>query len=434
MKTRALSGASTLALAFLIGLAPAQAGQLSSGDFNKLKKRLAMAAQQGNVTELERAADELISDDSERAVELLLGTAMAVPQGKVFGLVTNALARMTGDEATEAMVKTIEKRSGHPGAKILCIDALARRSDHRSGEALGAALSDRRPEVIRAALTAIQQRKATQAVDALIDLYGSVQGKDTLLQTEVEDALKAITGQYFDTVADWKKFWAVAKDRPQTGGSALTPVTTSERSRDRPTFFGSEIASNRLVFVIDVSGSMEGDRLQKMKDALKACIDALGPQPAPRQSDDGGGSRTRGDSSEARRVGRPTSRFTIVSYSNVVKVWEQNLQLATPKAIEKAKAFVDGLKATGTTFTLTAMLQAFEVQGADAIVLLSDGMPTETNDKGEMIGVDEIMEKIDGTNRFKKWRVDTFGFAGAGVDAFMKQLAEKHGGTYTVVH
>ena len=82
------------------------------------------------------------------------------------------------------------------------------------------------------------------------------------------------------------------------------------------------------------------------------------------------------------------------------------------------------------------MLNGFEVKGADAIVLLSDGMPTETDNKGETISTETILEEVDAKNRFMKWRVDTFGFEGmpgGSLSQFMRDLAEAHGGKFTPI-
>ena len=72
------------------------------------------------------------------------------------------------------------------------------------------------------------------------------------------------------------------------------------------------------------------------------------------------------------------SRFTIVAYSDSMRVWNKKLQPATPAAKKKALEFVSGMQASGLTHTLSALKLGLEVKGADAIVLLSDGMPTES--------------------------------------------------------
>jgi hypothetical protein len=403
----------TLLTVFLAG--PLAAGELTKGGFKKLKKTIKVAIAQKDGDALAGAIADIANDDSKAAADLILKAALAVPTGKVFTATAVALARMTSSEAVEAMSARVRKKGGHAGVKILCIDGLAEHSDATSGEALGAALSDKRPEVLRAAVAAIKKRKETEAVPGLIDLLERLRKKpDMLLLNEVNTALADITGRYFEAIEDWRKFWEVKKGsfRPGTGDALPAGAKkTGERDGDgskAPTFFGTEVRSERLVFVIDTSGSMEGDRLAKCKEQLKGCIKGLSPR----------------------------SRFTLVSFSHTMKVWSPKLMAANPKNKERAYGFVDGLKASGNTFTLTALMNGFEVEGADAMVLLSDGMPTETDNKGETITDATILEKVDGENRFKKWRIDTFGFegvAGGSLSKFMRELAEANGGTFTPI-
>lgn len=408
LKTTPFAVVLTLALA-----ATASAGDLSPSGFKKLKRTIKVAIANRDEDALAQAITDLANDDSKAAVDLILKAALAVPGGKVFVATADALEAMQSDGALKVINGRVSKKGGHPGVKILCIDGLAGHDDDATGAALGAALVDKRPEVLRAALAAIRKRKqsAGKAVPGLIDLLERL-GKhpDKLIHNQVNTALAEITGKYFEKIEDWRKYWEVKKAsfRPQTGGTLPAGMTTGERAGKVPTFFGTEVRSERLVFVIDTSGSMEGDRLAKCKAQLEGCIKALTAR----------------------------SRFTIVSYSHTIKVWSPKLLAATPKNKGRAYEFVSGLKASGNTYTLSAMLSGFDVKDADAIILLSDGMPTEKDNKGEMIGQDTILEKIDGENRFKKWRVDTFGFegvAGGSLSKFMRELAEANNGTFTVI-
>jgi hypothetical protein len=392
-------------------VAPASAGELSPSGFKKLKRTVKAAAAAGDEAALAQALTDLAQDDSKAAVDLILKVAVGFPKGKVLDAAVDGFAGMRNDDAVEALCAPLRKKGGHASAKILCIDGLAGHEDPVSGQALGQALTDKRPEVIRAAIAAIRARKEVKAVDALIDLRERlVKRPDTLLQSGVDHALAEITGTFFEKNEDWRKWWEVKKAsfRPTSGGTLPAGMTTGERQK-KPTFFGTEVHSERLVFVIDTSGSMEGDRLKKCQEQLVQCIEALNPR----------------------------SRFTIVSYSHTIKVWNKSLQAATPKNKSKAKEFAQGLKAAGNTFTLSAMKEGFVVKGADAIVLLSDGMPTETDNKGDMISPEVILDELSAENRFKKWRVDTFGFEGApggSLSKFMRELAEKNGGKFTPIN
>ena len=72
------------------------------------------------------------------------------------------------------------------------------------------------------------------------------------------------------------------------------------------------------------------------------------------------------------------------------------------------------------------------------IVLLSDGFPTEPDpdNGGAQMSNDTILDNIEEANRYKRWRIDTFGFgaAGAQMGDFMSDLAERNGGSYTEIN
>lgn len=396
-----------------VSASPAWAGELSKAAFNKLKKRIKVAALQGDEDTLGTLIAELAKDDSKRAVNLLLSTAMGLPKGKVFDATARALDAMTSDEVLEVLCARVGKKGGHPGVKILSIDTLASRSDKASGAALGKALSDKRPNVLRATMRAIRKRKAPEAVEGLFVLHERLKKMekrrpDEYLQSEVEKALIEITGKYFEHIEDWRKYWKYnkGKKRPSTGNVKASLKSAERKKKKKPRFFGSEIFSSRVLFIIDVSGSMAGQRLQMMKDQLKKAIGGLSKK----------------------------SRFTILAYSNALKTWNKNMQFASPANVEKAKSFVDGLKASGNTRTLYALQEGFKIKGPDTIILLSDGAPTGVDNKGQIIPTDKILTDVKGTNTIKKLKIDTFGFPGdTTLEKFMKDLAKQNGGKYTPV-
>lgn len=461
-------------LTLLVALAGvAHAAPRNNADFNDLKKEAQRAAAQGQHDALAQKLRELASDDSERALDFIAELAVRVADMGVYEAARDAIAGMQSDAAVSALVEKAGK-DRNPMVKILLVDAIAQRSDDASVPGIAAALGDRTDEVVRAAVAAAKKRKAVGAVDALIAVVERLEGgreAEGLLITQVREALLAITGEQFAKAADWKNFWEPRKAsfRPRTGDPPKELHNTSERKR--PQFFGSEIRSNRLAFVIDTSGSMEA------------------ADPLPANGDPAGGSRVRMERAKTQLIGvidalPPDCRFTIISYSGAMfagpgggaqlppgvpedgplpptlggfewlKIFKPRILPANDKTKAEAKEWVKTLQANGATFTFNALKAAFEIEGIDTIVLLSDGVPTEFNrkTKGEM-STDEILEEVRGLNRFRRLRIDTFGFdaggdaspAGAGgsrgrapggmgaLGQFMQDLAAQNGGKYTQI-
>lgn len=397
-------------LLVLVSALSAEASPLPQKDFNKLKKRVRIAQAQNDPALLGEVLGALAEDDSERAVDLVLKVMLGAQDGRaqIYAAGGEALAKMKSPEATAALSDLATKKRSPALLKIFCIEALAQREDAASALALGQVLEDPRPEVLRAALKAIRVRRAGECVEGLLGLLERLEKRpDALVLGDTRAALIEITGKWFDSLEDWHKWWSYSKhegQRPVTGSSKEL-LSTAERGKAPPKFFGTEIRSERIVFVIDVSGSMEGDRLAKSKKQLMECISGL----------------------------RPGSSFTVACYSNQVRIWQPKLQPATQQNKDKAISFVETLRASGNTYTLEALMRAFDTADADTIVLLSDGAPTQNKPNGERWTEDEILSEVSGTNKGKQWQIHTFGFGAAGGELvkFMKDLAEANDGTFT---
>ena len=125
-------------------------------------------------------------------------------------------------------------------------------------------------------------------------------------------------------------------------------------------FFGIRIRSNRIIFIIDVSGSMEEPtrtryedvrgmpRMQRAQEELIACLTNLSQD----------------------------TFFNILPFSDKVRPWQKGLTQRTEENFRDAKKFTDGLKPSGGTNLVGSLDAAFEDPEVDTIFLLSDGEPT----------------------------------------------------------
>lgn len=167
-----------------------------------------------------------------------------------------------------------------------------------------------------------------------------------------------------------------------------------------------------VVFVIDISQSMDSffsgssgkTRMQVLKEQLEACLTALSP---------------------------PTRKFSMLKFGTTAEdnfFWRvkgddgrflpaKTMHLATPANKAKAIAWVRTLTTAGSTNTYRALEQALSVPGAEALVFLSDGMPTKSTTLGPngetvVATIDElkILDEVEGWNPGNKVRIDTYGF------------------------
>lgn len=119
-----------------------------------------------------------------------------------------------------------------------------------------------------------------------------------------------------------------------------------------------------IVFVVDRSGSMSGEKIEQVRQSLKFVIERLNPE----------------------------DRFNIVTYSSSTEQFRPELELASADNKQAAIGFANGVFAGGSTNISQAMSTALPML-ADAnrpsfVVFLTDGLPTagETNE-GKIVEV-----------------------------------------------
>ncbi|HEM48847.1 MAG TPA: VWA domain-containing protein, partial [Caldithrix sp.] len=115
-----------------------------------------------------------------------------------------------------------------------------------------------------------------------------------------------------------------------------------------------KIISKDFIFVIDVSGSMQGEKIEQAREALKFCINGLNKE----------------------------DRFEIITFSSSVNNFQKALKKAGQDEIENARYFINNLDANGGTNINEAMLTALRLkternERPTNIVFLTDGLPTE---------------------------------------------------------
>jgi Ca-activated chloride channel family protein len=107
-----------------------------------------------------------------------------------------------------------------------------------------------------------------------------------------------------------------------------------------------------LTLVVDVSGSMSGNKLDQAKAGLRQALGTLGPE----------------------------DRFRLIAFSSAVREFRSGATPATPDALDGARTFVDGLTADGGTNiagALDAALDGAVDHGRLGLVLfMTDGLPS----------------------------------------------------------
>lgn len=275
---------------------------------------------------------------------------------------------------------------------------------------------------------ALAKLRSRAAVPVLLERLAVEEGR---LRTDLGAALVSLTGKDFHgNLALWKRWW------DENGATfevpAEAPATSEEKALEAVglTFFGLRTESQRVLFILDVSGSMEfpmknytgaqgkGEGEQRITVAKRELLRALGGIP------DGG-------------------VFNIVLYASDVWTWSDEPVVMDEGTRAEATKFVEQIKPVGGTNIYGAMKQGLDrARGKDrrksrgtprwtpptydTVFLLSDGQPSV----GLSIAREDILDMVAEENSDLGVQINTIGLSTDQDAVLMRRLAEQSGGTY----
>jgi len=371
--------------------------------------------------------------------------------------VAHAMARI-GDPAVEPEVAML-LASPHTLVRMAAADTVATLRLKALGPKLLPLFGDESWQVQSAAIKAAGVVRPAEAVEPLIELMRET-GR---LREEAADALFLITTLDFGANPDeWAKQWAKLQEldwKLPTDEDVAKAKAARARSDayygkkgEHNTFAGIPTTSTRVLFIIDVSGSMDDLVVEKekfdagyddyrkltiVKEELANTIDGLSKN----------------------------TFFNVVAFATDLKTWKNRLVPANITNRSSAKAFVERLKAlggvedqqlaqsgltgaanleAGKTNTFKALMHIFgedpekpsraartgsrgqAVQnGLDTVYFLSDGRPST----GVLVDTKEIVAAV--TRENEAWKIVIHCIAiGEFQRSFLKTLAEQNGGVF----
>ncbi len=283
------------------------------------------------------------------------------------------------------------------------------------------ALADPAWQVRKSALHACQAFPSVPLVDALVE---RMKKEDGALLLDIVKLLITFTGvDRGPNPLIWEEYWLVARDTwdaasvagvsKKRKGSLTFVKKASTKGAESPTYFGVEIISKRVAFIIDVSGSMSGPvKVEK----------------------EGGGSdqTTKIELAKNELIGaikklRKGTHFNIVRFSTGYSSMAKKLQKLSKKSVKQALQFARGLGAGGGTNIFDSLEFTLEAGQVDTIFLLSDGAPSA----GKFTDTTRILEEIARLNATSQVTIHTIA---VGFDSeLMRRLAEQNDGNYIVV-
>lgn len=266
-----------------------------------------------------------------------------------------------------------------------------------------------------AAIETTAQWPRVESIDRLVALLarpllgGSGFATDSL-RLAVRRALEKMTGK---TLHDgrpeaWLEWWATERAEFQLPNIPPDPTYDERYASSR--FYDIPIRGRKVVFVLDASTSMLGERMARMKREMVKALDELPEE----------------------------SRFNVIFFHTGVHRMRQWMVEATPASIRSAKEFIGRQPAKGWTNLFGGLGAALGLKSVgserfpreslpDQIVLLSDGEPSI----GRLRTLEDISEEIRRINRDGAIRIDTIA---VGADSLLlRTLAAENDGVYRQV-
>ena len=421
----------SLAVIAVIALLAAPTEAAASVD--ALRSSLAAAIRDKDPSAVRDAVDELVRLDTEAAVDMLIEVGLLCDSPRMEEIVRDTMRGMKKKGA--AIARAIHHCNEHkdPRVRDQLVHVLAYRRNTDAYKAVLTRIFDPVDSVALSACDALALKGHVGSVKHLIralKLREDEGKKNSQVANAIRRTLTDLTTYRFDSSADWTIFWdahgpgfkkptkeevrkreaeELEEERRGTG-------VVVKKKRRVPQFFGQEVPSQRVVFVLDTSMSMRD------KDPIPTDVKVSGPR-----------MRIRRVQQELKRIisAMPSdTEFTVIAFSNKVRTLSGTQLLPANNANkQKARKFVEKFRADGETYTDEALEAAFKVRDARTIILLSDGAPVRNT---VVMDVPKILRWVDRANRFRHIQINTVGFRGARAQTgdFLSELAYRNNGQY----
>ena len=316
---------------------------------------------------------------------------------------------------TELLHQALDSTDQPTLVRVAAIDALAARED---GLVLGKAmkmleLPTEQAAFLIAAIGVLRRMHDRRGIVPLITFLERQDIKRT--REDAYKALMSLTGQNHGPYpGEWKKWWEEAEELYVMPENPRPPGNVAQPGKGK-TFYGIQTASDRILYIVDISGSM--DRQQK---------------------GEGAAGKTKWEVLKQELLGsvfnlNPTDTFNVIFFNHQVIPWQPKKVQATERNKKQLKKWVEAQSPVGGTNLSDSLYHGFSIASRgtgrpmlDTLFFLTDGKPTA----GRVQDLKQIIENFREWNKTAKLTIHTIG-VGIGHDVeFMKALARIGDGRY----
>jgi hypothetical protein len=327
--------------------------------------------------------------------------------------VIQSLGLLECEEAYDPLVEMLGKEEREVRIAYECLLAIARIGRERAFEVIVPYLDHEERYLREGAIVALGETghpgavgavlplakdpfpRAQEAVCEVVAKLGAEEGVPTLIELlrtgplrvidTARSALVEIAGADFGLdPSAWERWWKDRKEGRERKPDPTDGITSFAR------YYGMNVLSDRVLFVLDISGSMkagEPTRIETAREELGKTLDELNEK----------------------------TLFNVVGFSGAPMWWRDDLVKATEENRADARAFVEKLSVGGGTNVYDTLEEALEKNRlVDTIFLLGDGSPSV----GRYTEQEEILARIRWLNRFRKVRIHTIALVRGEVPRF----------------
>lgn len=377
---------------------------------------------------LAREADK----DLEKSLQKIVASARKA-KGPV-RLDTFALLGRADSPPVREQVRALLESEQEPAAIAQLLDGIAAMKDLSFEKRLIERYVPHESWLVRsrvaAALATLRSREAIPVLIARLETE-----QEGRVRTDVGRALVSLTAKDFHgNLTLWKRWWA------DNGATFVVPPAADQVAPDAAehltgvSFFGIDTESTKVLFVLDLSGSMNFAMIPRNNPD----DDPNRPYDEPRDGEESRLQVAKRDLVKAISGLKDGGVFNIVCFASDVWTWADDLVTMSPDARAQVVHYVEKeAEAVGGTNIYGSMERAFELAGAkdgdqwskpeiDTIYLLTDGKPSV----GLTTDPEEILAFVRERNKTSRITIHTIGLSNAHDAVLLRRMAEDNGGKY----
>jgi hypothetical protein len=332
----------------------------------------------------------------------------------------DVLTRLKGPGPGERLSLLVRDEAADPRVRAAAVEARVTRSDAGALEDALAALPSTSFPVQAAAVEALKRLHRKEAIDPLIALLAREDLGE--VRTRVHRALRSLTGEKHGPYAQpWKDWWQGAR-------ATFVPPEKAADAEDlvRPekglTFYGITTFSDKILFVLDVSGSM---------------LDPAHPEAAGARANERRIDVLRKEFAGAVDMLDEKKKFNVLLFNHRVIRYQAGALVGDRAARDAAKRWALAVEPSSGTNIHDSLETAFRLANTaadgknyqavfDTIYFMTDGTPTA----GKLQKSADILEAVATWNRTAKVTVHCIA-VGDGADVkFLSALATANHGQF----